>query len=72
MTNKEKLNYLEELLDIEKNSLNEDTELGTLSQWDSMAIIATIAMFDSDFNKAIPPKEVREFTTVKDILNKME
>lgn len=72
MTNKEKLNHLEELLDIEKNTLNEDTELGSLSQWDSMAVIATIAMFDSDFGKVVTPKEVRGFITVKDIMNKME
>jgi acyl carrier protein len=72
MTNKEKLNHLEELLDIENNTLNEDTKLEDLSEWDSMAIIAVIAMFDSYFEKVITAEEVKRFATVKDIMNKME
>lgn len=72
MTNKEKLKHLEELLDIEENSLNEDTELADLSEWDSIAIIATIAMFDSYFDKVLTSKQVKEFVTVKDIMDEME
>lgn len=72
MTNQEKLNHLEEILDIEKNTLTEDTELSRLSQWDSMAVIATIAMFDSDFGKIVTPGEVKGFVTVKDIMDRME
>jgi len=72
MTNKEKLNHLEELLDIEKDTLSEDTELDQLSQWDSMALISSIAMFDDDFGKVVTPKEVKGFITVKDIMDMME
>lgn len=72
MTNKEKLNHLEELLDIEENSLNEDTKLADLSEWDSIAIITTIAMFDSYFDKVLTSKQVKEFVTVKDIMDEME
>lgn len=72
MNSKEKLNILEELLDIEKDTLNEDTELEQIRQWDSMAIIALIAMFDETFGKIITPREVKEFKSVKDIIDKME
>lgn len=72
MTSKEKLNLLEELLDIEKNTLNEDTLLDKLSEWDSMAAVSTIAMFDSDFDKIVTPDEVKGFTIVKDIMDIME
>ncbi|MFZ5988183.1 MAG: acyl carrier protein [Bacillota bacterium] len=72
MTIKEKLNYLEELLDIEKDTLNEDIELDQLGGWDSMAVISIIAMLDDDFGKFVSPAEVKEFKTVKDILDKME
>jgi len=72
MTNQEKLNHLEELLDIEKNTLTEDTELGALAQWDSIAVIAAIAMFDSDFGKVVTAQEVKKFVTVKDIMDKMD
>lgn len=72
MTIKEKLGILENLLDIEKDSLNEDTELNQISEWDSIAVISTIAMFDDLWGKSISSKEVKEFKTVKDILDKME
>ena len=47
MTTAEKLNILEDLLDIEKDTLTEDTELNQISEWDSIAVISIIAMFDS-------------------------
>jgi acyl carrier protein len=72
MTEKQKLNCLEELLDIEKDTLNEETELDQLSQWDSMAVISLIAMFDAEFGKTITAEEIRELKKVKDILEMME
>lgn len=72
MTVKEKLNILEELLFIEKDTLDEDTELSDLNEWDSMAVISAIAMFDSVFGKEITSEEIKRFKTVKDIIDKME
>ena len=72
MTSKEKLNLLEELLDIGKDTLSEDKELKNLSEWDSLAVIAVIAMFDDEFGKIITSNEVKSFVTVKDIMDKME
>lgn len=72
MTIKEKLSILEDLLDVEKDSLSEDTGLDEVSEWDSIAVISTIAMFDSVFGKEITPEEVKGFKTIKDITDKME
>jgi acyl carrier protein len=72
MTIKEKLNQLEDLLDIEKDILDEETELEHLSQWDSMAVIALIAMFDDMFEKVVSSAEVKEFKTIKDVIERME
>ena len=72
MTIQEKLNILEDLLDMEKGTLAEDIELNQISEWDSIAVISTIAMFDSIFSKDLTPNEVKQFKTIKDILNKME
>ncbi|MGI6778390.1 MAG: acyl carrier protein [Acetivibrionales bacterium] len=72
MTNKEKMNILEEVLDIEEDVLNEDTDLDQISAWDSIAVISTIAMFDSIFGKEISPEEVKHFKKVKDIIDRME
>jgi acyl carrier protein len=72
MTVKEKLSILEELLDMERDTLDEETELANLSEWDSIAVISTIAMFDSTFDKNITTAEVKGFKTIKDITDKME
>ena len=72
MTVKEKLNLLEELLIVEKDTLDENAELGSINEWDSMAAISTIAMFDSVFGKELKSEEIKRFKTVKDILNQME
>jgi acyl carrier protein len=72
MTDKEKLNQLEELLDIEKGTLSEDTELHQINEWDSMAIITIIAMFDEVYGKIITPANVKNFKTIKDVMGEME
>lgn len=72
MDRKEKLNQLEELLNVEQDTLGEETELDQISEWDSMAVIALIAMFDAVFGKVVAPSEVRRFKTVKNILDAME
>ncbi len=72
MTVKEKLNLLEELLLIEKDTLDENAALSSIAEWDSMAVISTIAMFDSVFGKEITSNEIKKFITVKDITDQME
>ncbi len=72
MTVKEKLNLLEEILLIEKDTLDENAELININEWDSMAVISTIAMFDSVFGKEIKSEEIKKFITVKDIIDLME
>lgn len=72
MTVTEKLDTLEELLDIEKGTLSEETALDQLSEWDSLAVITLIAMLDEKYGKSVTPKKIKEFKTVKDILDEME
>jgi acyl carrier protein len=72
MTVKEKINLLEELLLVEKDTLNETTELSSIGEWDSMAVISVIAMFDSVFGKDVKTEEIKKFKTVKDIIDRME
>ncbi|QNU67964.1 acyl carrier protein [Ruminiclostridium herbifermentans] len=72
MTVKEKINLLEELLLVEKDTLKETTELNSIGEWDSMAVISVIAMFDSVFGKDVKTEEIKKFKTVKDIIDRME
>lgn len=72
MTVKEKLNLLEEMLLMDKDTLEEAAELTGIEEWDSMAVISAIAMIDDIFGKEIEPDEVKKCKTVKDIIDIME
>lgn len=72
MTIEEKLDIIKELLDIDDDTLTEDTRLDEINEWDSIAIVSTIAMFDSIFEKVVKADEVKKFKTIKDITDKME
>ncbi len=72
MTVSEKLNLLEELLFLDKDTLEEASVLADFEEWNSMAAISLIAMFDDVFGKVLKPEEIKKFETAKDILDKME
>lgn len=63
---------LELLCDLfEEDKLEPKTELDELDAWDSMGRLSLIAMFDDECEKKLTPAEIREFKTVKDIMDKM-
>lgn len=71
MTNNEKLALLETTLDIEEGVLRKETLLEDLDEYDSMAKLALIVMFDEEFGVKIDSETVKSFRTVTDILNLM-
>lgn len=72
MTNKEKLGLLEEMLDIEENSLKEDMDLEDVENWDSMAVISFISLLDEKFGKQITASQIKAFKNISDVLEVME
>lgn len=68
----EKMELLEETLDVEEGALTEATILADLEQWDSMTKLAIIVMMDDEFGKTIKADDIKAFVTVKDILDCME
>lgn len=72
MTNQEKLEKIAEIMDLEINEITEDAVLKDFDEWDSVAVLSLIALMDEEFGKAIKGSEIREFITVKDIMNVME
>ena len=68
MTNEEKIALIEETLDIESGSLNPETELSSVAEYDSMAKLSLIVLCDENFNKKLSGEQIRAFNTVGDIL----
>ena len=72
MTTTEKIELLEETLDLEEGTLKEDTLLEDVDEYDSMAKLALIVMFDEEFGKKVESETVKGFRIVSDILVLME
>lgn len=72
MTNEEKISMIEEALEIDANTLTEETILTEIKEYDSMAKLTLIVLFDDEFNKKLTGEKIKEFKIVKDIIDFMD
>ena len=72
MTEKEKMNLLEETLELDEGTLTLDMNLADIDEYDSMAKLSLIVMMDDEFGKKLTDDEVKRFVTVGDIINYMK
>lgn len=71
MTEKEKLAMLEDMLELDEGTLNPEMELTAIDEYDSMAKLSLIVLFDEECGKKLTGEEIRAFKTVGDILAAM-
>jgi len=71
MTNEEKIALLEDMLELEAGTLTPETELTSVDEYDSMAKLSLIVLFDEECGKKLTGEEIRTFMTVGDILAAM-
>ena len=72
MTNEEKIALLEDMLELEAGTLTPETELTSVDEYDSMAKLSLIVLFDEEYGKKLTGEEIRSFRTVADILTAMD
>lgn len=72
MTQEEKIALLEDMLELDKGTLDVNTELSSIEEYDSMAKLSLIVLFDDEFGKKLTGEKIREFKTIGDILAFME
>lgn len=72
MKQEEKIALLEDLLELDGGSLIPQTELNTISEYDSMAKLSLIVLMDDEFGKKLNGEQIRAFKTVQDILDFMD
>lgn len=72
MTDERKIALIAEVLDLDPEKLTPETELGTMEEWDSIALISFIAMMDDQFGKVIKGSLVKEQQTVAGLMALME
>lgn len=72
MDRNEIIRMIEDMLDVELESLNEDSVLAEIPEYDSMTKLSLIVMCDDEFNKKLTGEQLIEFKTIKDILDFIE
>lgn len=72
MTNQEKIQLLEEIMELDEGTLKEEMQLSDIDEWDSISVLSFMAMMDEKFAKNITGSEVRSQKTVADLLAIME
>lgn len=68
----EKLQLLEDLLELESGSLKPTDNLSEIEEYDSMSKLSLIVMMDEEFSKKLTGEQILKFITVQDILDFME
>jgi acyl carrier protein len=68
----EKIVLLAKTLQLDRKNLNPDTKLDSLEEWDSLGIMAVIAMLDKQFDIRLKGDELALLQTSNDILKHME
>lgn len=72
MTQEEKIALLEDMLELDKGTLDVNTELSSIDEYDSMAKLSLIVLMDEECGKKLTGEQLREFRTIGDILAFME
>lgn len=72
MNKQEFLNALEEILELDENTLKGDEVLMDIEQWDSLAFLSVIAMADEHFDIVIQGDKLEEINTVGDLVGLVE
>lgn len=72
MTIEEKLAALEDIMDLDPDTLKPDARLEEIEEWDSLSALSFVVLLGDEFNRKITGKEIRAFETVQDMLAVME
>jgi acyl carrier protein len=62
---------LKEILEAEKMTINVDTLLKSIPEYDSLAILSIIAYIDENFSKKLSTQEFNNLKTVGDLIHQI-
>ncbi len=72
MSEKERIEILEEIMDVDPGTLKVTDTLADYEEWDSLTALTFISEMDSRFGKKITGQEIKAFVTVADAIAFME
>lgn len=72
MNLQEKLNVLEEIMDVDEGTLEEGMLLEEIDEWDSLSALSLTVMVKREYGISLSTEKIRSFVTVRDICDIME
>jgi acyl carrier protein len=72
MNDQEFIASIEELLEIDPGSISLATQLDSLQEWDSLAVVSFLAMADSKYGVRVTPTELHESNSIADLMKLVE
>lgn len=72
MTEQEKINALEEIMDLDGGTMKKEELLENYPEWDSIAALSFIAFIDEKYHKTISGQDLKKLKTVADAIEIME
>ncbi len=72
MTLQEKLEVLEDVLELDEGTLNVEESLEDIEEWDSMSKLYLVTYVKKEMKKRLTVDEIKNFKTVQDICDYLE
>ena len=69
MNKQEFMNALEEILELDENTLQTEQRLSEIEAWDSLAFLSVIAMADEQFDLMLEGRKLEQVTKVQDLID---
>ena len=68
----EVISMLEEIMDLDEETLSTDTVLDDVEEWDSLSKLTLMATVKKNYQKNLTAAQVKAFETVQDICSYLE
>ncbi len=72
MNLEEKLQVLEEIMELDEDTLKPEMELEVIEEWDSMSKLYLVSYVKKNLQKRLSVEEIKGFKTVQDICDYLE
>ncbi len=72
MNKQERIELLEEIMDLDAGTLKPEDILAEYQEWDSLTVLTFISEMDSRFGKKVTGDQIKAFITVADAIAIME
>lgn len=71
MSEKEKIETIADILEMEAGDISSDTILNECEAWDSIAVLSVISVMNEEFNRFPHADEIMSYKTVGDLMDAM-